>query len=80
MPCPGFYDNIVSFFHRPIPDGNYYAGMVKPPVDLPYNIELQGESVCWNNNGTGYFTLAEGANAPLYYYHRNGSPNPIVGK
>ena len=66
---------------RSIPDHDYYKGMTMGPIPLPYIQENPlGESVCWNNRGTGYFTLGEGVNATLYYYHRNGYPNPIVGK
>ena len=65
---------------RSIPDHDYYKGMVVAPIQLPYIPETLGEGVCWNNRGTGYFNLGEGANSTLYYCHRNGYPNPIVGK
>ena len=65
---------------RSIPDHDYYKDLVRAPIQLPYTQENLGKSVCWNNRGTGYFTIGEGANAPLYYYHKNGYPNLLVGK
>lgn len=57
-----------------ITDGNYSAGIVKPPKILPYIQERQGEAVCWDSRGYGYYTLGEGLNSTLYYYQRAGQP------
>lgn len=41
------------------------------PKNLPYKIEPQGEGICWDNQGKGYYTLSEAdRDAPqtLYYY------------
>lgn len=43
------------------------------PTRLPYNSELQGEAICWDNQPSGYhgyYTLSEGINQPAYYYRR----------
>ena len=40
---------------------------------LPYRVEPQGEAVCFDKDGKGYFTISEKANASsvnLYYYAR----------
>lgn len=40
---------------------------------LPYNLEPQGEAICFDRDGRGYFTLSERATAAsvnLYYYGR----------
>jgi hypothetical protein len=50
------------------------------PQRLPYRGERQGESVCWEVHGNGYYTLSEGANSPLYYYRRTSSNPNLVGK
>jgi len=46
--------------------------ILKPrPKTLPYRVEPQGEAVCFDKKGKGYFTLSEaGADGPqiLYYY------------
>jgi hypothetical protein len=49
----------------------------KRPVALPYVLEPQGEAICWNADGSGYFTLSEelaGVPARLYYYARTATP------
>lgn len=37
-------------------------------TSLPYTAEPQGESIAFCGQGTGYFTVSEGLNQPLYYY------------
>jgi len=54
------------------PDSNYAAHLAEMPVNLPYHQEPQGEAVCWDQKGEGYYTLSEGHNQPLYYYRRTG--------
>jgi hypothetical protein len=47
--------------------------LAKPPIELPYDPEVQGESVCWSNDGAGYYTLSEsheGKIAQLKFYKR----------
>jgi hypothetical protein len=53
-----------------ISNGNVLAALSRPPTEVPYHNEGQGEAVCWDASGQGYFTLAEGKNLPLYYYSR----------
>lgn len=43
------------------------------PVKLPYTREVQGESIAWDTDGKGYFTLSEeafGQEAVLYFYQK----------
>lgn len=46
----------------------------KKPEELPYDPENQGETICWNNEGTGFYTLSEspdvGPRAQLRYYKK----------
>jgi len=42
------------------------------PVSLPYRHEMQGESVCWDARGSGYYTVSEGTNSHLHYFTRTG--------
>lgn len=46
---------------------------------LPYQIEIQGEAVCWNTNSGGYFTLSEqwGIVLPHLYYYQRSDPTGI---
>ncbi len=48
--------------------------LAKKPEALPYDHENQGEAICWNTDGTGFYTLSEspeiGPRAQLRYYKR----------
>ena len=47
--------------------------LVKKPVELSYKPEVLGESICWNKDATGYYTLSEsheGKMAQLKFYRR----------
>ncbi|MGR3811774.1 PE-PGRS family protein [Jiulongibacter sp. NS-SX5] len=42
-------------------------------IGLPYYVEEQGEAICFDHNGSGYYTLSERKDAPngtLYYYQQ----------
>ncbi|HEY5692273.1 MAG TPA: hypothetical protein VIS49_12505 [Cyclobacteriaceae bacterium] len=44
-----------------------------PPIKLDYKKEPQGESIAWNLDGSGFYTLSESTNharARLYYYKK----------
>ncbi|KAJ8317795.1 hypothetical protein KUTeg_004652 [Tegillarca granosa] len=53
-----------------VPDGDYLRALSQRPIHLPHRYERQGEAVCWEIDGSGYYTLSEGANVPLYFYRR----------
>lgn len=40
----------------------------QPPKELPYKKEPQGEAICFDEKGTGYYTVSEGKKQPVYYY------------
>ncbi|XP_046349950.2 uncharacterized protein LOC124130938 [Haliotis rufescens] len=42
----------------------------KQSMQLPYWIELSGESVAWSLDGASYFTVSAGCNEPLFRYER----------
>ncbi len=47
--------------------------LAKDPIELPYKPEVQGESICWKNDASGYYTLSEsheGKIAQLKFYKR----------
>lgn len=46
------------------------------PVTVPIASEPQGESLGFDAIGSGYFTLSEGLNQPLYYYRRTSGDGP----
>jgi len=52
-------------------------------VAVPIASEPQGEAIAFDAIGSGYFTLSEGTNRPLYYYQRIGdgpiAPTTLVG-
>jgi hypothetical protein len=48
--------------------------LLKPAVELPYDIEAQGESITWRLDAKGFYTLSEtnvGKPAYLKFYKRN---------
>lgn len=49
---------------------DYVAALMAPPTQVPYIQEHQGESVCWDPNGSGYYTISEGTSEALHYYKR----------
>jgi hypothetical protein len=41
----------------------------QPPTELPYEIEPQGEAICWSADGKSYLTISEKAKKqPLFLY------------
>ncbi len=60
--------------------------LAQPPLTVPYAVEPQGEALCWDAAGSGYFTTSEefaDVPAELAYYPRQptgipGSETPAV--
>jgi len=46
------------------------------PIHLPLASEPQGEAICFDSQGQGYFTTSEGLHPPLYYFARAQPPAP----
>jgi hypothetical protein len=57
----------VFYWHR---ENNepVWLTLQKTPVELPYKQEPQGEAICFDNKGNGYYTVSEGDHQPVYYY------------
>lgn len=53
-----------------VPDRNYSLHLQSEPISVPYILENQGEAVCFDADGNGYYTISEGSNPALYYYER----------
>ncbi|MCU0918318.1 MAG: hypothetical protein MUC88_27695 [Planctomycetes bacterium] len=49
----------------PAPLWQAFAGK---SVTVPMASEDQGEAICFDSKGTGYFTISEGTHVPLYYF------------
>jgi len=67
------YDQI--FYWRRAANESLADVLAKEPLGLPYKKEKQGESLAWNLNASGYYTLSEQADATelpkVYFYKRN---------
>lgn len=65
------YGNIYYYKHS---NGQSIADLVKKPyVLIPYQVEPQGEAICFANDDAGFFTLSEKGFAPfmnLNFYKR----------
>ncbi len=55
-------------------DAEFSTAFAKPACSIPVLWEPQGEAICFNSNGCGYFTLSEGSYQPLYYFPRDIEP------
>lgn len=65
------YDNIFYWQRDTCQD--LWQVFSTTPDTLPYTPEVKGESVCWNTNGKGYYTVSEelyNTPAHLYFYPR----------
>ncbi len=52
---------------------NLWQAFVDNPMCIVLQIdEPQGEAICFEANGCGYYTVSEGAYQPIYYFARNG--------
>lgn len=60
-------------------EGSWYNTLKLQPQFVKYVPEIQGESVAWNSNDSGYYTISEVGPINiipiLYYYHFNGPIN-----
>ena len=65
----------ASLWTRPAGEPLWHAFSGKQ-VFLPLANELQGEAICFDSNGLGYFTISEGLHPTLYYFPRAQSEAP----
>ena len=45
-----------------------HEALSRPHTEVPLYLELQGEAICWDANGTGYLTVSEGRHQPIYHF------------
>ena len=57
----------ASLWTRPAGEPLWHAFSGKA-VALPIASEPQGEAICFDSEGAGYFTISEGRHPPLYYF------------
>ncbi|RWY55527.1 hypothetical protein [Mucilaginibacter gilvus] len=50
------------------PNEPAWRAMQRPPRELPYKQEKQGEAIGFTPDSKGYYTTSEGVFAPIYYY------------
>lgn len=60
------YEKVYYWQRRP--NEPAWRAMQKPPRELPYKQERQGEAIGFTPDGKGYYTTSEGVYAPIYYY------------
>lgn len=60
-----------KMYYWNVNSGDVLATLGTDPTEVPYLDEPQGEAVCWDSKGQGYYTLSEGHNQPIYYYSRS---------
>jgi hypothetical protein len=57
----------VALWNRPAGEPLWHAFSSKPAA-LPVANEPQGEGICFDSQGKGYFTISEGLHPTLYYF------------
>jgi hypothetical protein len=67
--------NYLQIFHwQRVNNETIPNALKRNPTILPYNIEPQGEGVCFAQDGSGYYTISEESNSKtpvkLYFYKR----------
>lgn len=68
----GYYNASVWYRGQGTNLWDVFAGR---QCSVPLKIETQGEAVCFDADGCGYFTISEGLSQPLYYFSRQGRCN-----
>lgn len=65
--------NAIYYWKRKPGENLYQVLSRNHQLTVPYIVEPQGESVCWDTDARGYYTLSEKGNGPvppLYYYRK----------
>lgn len=64
---------VASLWTRP-GGGDLWDAFAGPAVSIPLVADGQGEAIGFDADGLGYYTVAEGASAPIYYFARVPEP------
>lgn len=56
------------YYWQRMPNEPAWRTMQRPPRELPYKQERQGEAIGFTPDGKGYYTTSEGVFAPIYFY------------
>ena len=59
----------ASLWQRPA-DGQLWQALATPAIVVPLVAEPQGEAICFDADGLGYYTTSEGAHQPIHYFRR----------
>ena len=63
-------ENIAAIWLRE-KDTNLWDAFSGSPCYVPLLYENNGEAVCFDPNGCGYYTTTEGFHAPIHYFERD---------
>ena len=53
------------------PETKFWNAFDNPVCVMPSLLEPQGEAICFDTNGMGYYTISEGQYQPIYYFARD---------
>ena len=69
------YHNIYYWHRHPMT--SVMETLRRRPIKIErIHDEPQGEAICWDANGDGFYTLSEGHNQPLIYFKRGRHISP----
>ncbi|MGE5612158.1 MAG: hypothetical protein ACM359_23120 [Bacillota bacterium] len=58
------------FYYQRLPGQTLWDALHGAGHRLPYTLEPNGEAIAWSADASGYYTLSEGQDQPLYFYPR----------
>ena len=64
---------VLLWQRDPNNDPNLWQAFDNPMCIVPQIDEPQGEAICFEANGCGYYTVSEGSYQPIYYFARTGT-------
>ena len=71
----GKYIIVRSLYHASLwirqKDQPLWQAFSQKPLNIQLMPELQGEAICFDAKGQGFFTTSEKANQPIYYYAKS---------
>jgi hypothetical protein len=66
-------DAVRALLWRSEQGTNLWQAFDNPVCVVPQVDEPQGEAICFEINGCGYYTVSEGTHQPIYYFARNAT-------
>jgi len=70
-------DSMRIFLWQRDPGSDLWQAFENTMCIVPQVDEPQGEAICFEANGCGYYTVSEGLHQPIYYFARKGTTQTL---